>query len=86
MTRHTLGTACREVEACDWWIMGRQNLNDLLHAALFTMLICSFRVSSPTCWIWSITPGSRVRFSSTAVCRRGFHRQSDLAFTSHEID
>lgn len=65
--------------------VGRQNLNDLLHVALFTMRICSCRVSRLLVVFRSITRG---RPSQLSIClhRRGFHRQSDLAFTSHGIN
>lgn len=39
------------------WVVGRQNLNDLLHVALFTMRICSCRVSRLPVGFRSITRG-----------------------------
>lgn len=67
MTRHTLGTVYQELDACDWWVVGRQNLKDLLHAALFTMRSCSCRVSRLLVGSGQSRVGSRVSFPSYCV-------------------
>lgn len=61
------------------------NLKDLLQVALFTMGVCSCRVSRLLVGSGQSRVGGRVSFSSiVSACIS--HRQSDLAFMSHEIN
>lgn len=61
-----------------------KNLKDLLQVALFTMGICSCRVSRLLVGSGQSRVGCRVSFSSIVLASIS-HRQSDLASTSHEI-